>query len=202
MKFILILLFFAISTVAYAQKSELIDYTQITPEHLSKLKDKMTFVDKHTNETYRVINRESSKGLEIQIIKNGMPRFVKHGVYYVYYEGYKVGLTTYHYGKRHGVKESYNKEGVVSFHSTYQNGIKQGPYQQRNDKDQLVNEVNYLDGKKHGEELSYYNEKIHFRKDWVNGKRHGNILQYNSKGKVVAKTVYAEGKKVGKTIWY
>jgi len=202
MKYLLPILLIILSSIAHAQKSEPVDYTQLKPEHFTTLTHHQAFYDEHTKQNYRVINNERSKGVEIEVMKNGKSRYVKHGAFYNYYEGHKTRLKTYNYGKQDGVDESYNRKGVVKFLYHYKDGVKHGQHEQRNDKDEVVTEVTYENGKKEGLQTDYYNEKLLFTKNWKNGKLHGEHLQYNHKGKVVAKKTYNDGKKVGKTIFH
>lgn len=176
------------------------DYTQIKPEHYEKLEHRSEFTDKD-GESFRVENTDSSKGLSIQLSVNGSKKWKKHGVFYRYYEGRMTEMVTYSYGRKDGLRESYNKKGVVKFRSYYQDGKLHGNWEQFNDKGKLVEQCNYVKGLKQGKLYSYYNGKVDFVKDYVDGKLHGEVLQYNSKEKLVSRTKYSKGKQVGKTQW-
>lgn len=190
------LLLWSCSTLA-----ESFDYSQIKPEHYEKLEDKSEFTDKEGN-TFKIENRDSSKGLYIQEMSNGKKKWKRHGVFYKFYEGRLTELVTYSYGVKEGLREAYNRKGVVNFRHYYHLGRKHGSSEQFNDKGQLVEKCTYENGLKQGKLYSYYNEKVDFEKDYVDGKLHGEVLQYNYKGKLVSRTTYNKGKQVGKTEWY
>jgi antitoxin component YwqK of YwqJK toxin-antitoxin module len=58
-----------------------------------------------------------------------------------------------------------------------------------------------VNGKMHGEELSYYsNEELHFKRNWNNGILDGEEIVYNSKGDTVQCMNYINGKLDGKVI--
>jgi len=191
-------LLFVLSMSALAES---FDYTQIKPEQYNKLENKSEFTDKE-GFTFRIEKTDSSRGLYIQDTSTGSKKWKKHGVFYSYYDGRLTELVTYSYGKKEGLRESYNKKGIVVFRENYHNGSKHGSWEQFNDKGKLVEECTYENGLKQGKLYSYYNGKVNFEKDYVDGKLHGEVLQYNSKGKLVARTKYSNGKQVGKTEWY
>ncbi|MGH1371235.1 MAG: toxin-antitoxin system YwqK family antitoxin [Cellvibrionaceae bacterium] len=177
------------------------DYTKIKPEHYKDLKHRSEFVDKD-GQSFRIENSEYSKGLYIQVVKNGSKKWRKHGVFYSYYKGKMTEMETYSYGKREGLRESYQGKGVINFREYYQNGRRHGSWEQFNSKGKLVAQCNYSNGDKQGKYYSYYNGKVDFEKDYVDNKLHGEVIQFNSKGKIVARTQYSKGKQVGKTQWY
>ncbi len=177
--------------------AESFDYTQIKPEHFKKLEDKSEFTDKEGYH-FRIENRDSSKGLYILENSNGSKRWKIHGVFYKYYKGKLTELITYSYGKKEGLREAYNRKGIVNFRHYYHLGRKHGSSEQFDDKGRLVEKCTYENGLKQGKLYSYSNGKVDFEKDYVDGKLHGEVLQYNSKGKIVARTTYNKGKRVGK----
>tara|TARA_R110002096_G_scaffold368322_2_gene561547 strand:- start:551 stop:1165 length:615 start_codon:yes stop_codon:yes gene_type:complete len=186
-----------------AQTSEKIDYSQVKPKHFNELVDKALFTDKTSLETYKVVNREYTKGLMIQITNNGKSKFVKHGAFYKFNKGIKIELITYEYGKKSGLREVYNKNGVTNTREQYRNGKKDSLREEFNDEGKLVSEVPYSQGKKNGDKKSYYNGKLNFKTTYANGKKHGEALQYNtSTGKIVSRKTFNAGKKVGETILY
>ena len=181
--------------------AESFDYTKITPEQLNKLDDKSEFTDNEGNK-FRIENRDSSKGLYILENSNGSKRWEKHGVFYKYNKERLTEIITYSYGKKEGLREAYNRKGVVNFRHYYHLGRKHGISEQFNDKGKLVEKCTYENGLKQGKLYRYSNGKVYFEKDYFDGKLHGEVLQYNPKGKVVSRTTYNKGKKVGKTQWY
>ena len=98
--------------------SEKFDYTKIKPEHYKDLKHNSEFTDE-TGNNFRILNSDSTKGLQIQVIENGKKKWKRHGAYYRFYNGKLTELITYSYGKKDGVRESYNKKGVVNFRDLY-----------------------------------------------------------------------------------
>jgi len=160
---------------------EAFDYTQIKPESFKQLEDRSELTDKDGRH-FRIENRESRKGLYILENENGSKRWKKHGVFYKYYKGKPTELITYSYGKREGLREKYNRKGIVNFRDYYHLGRKHGSSEQFNDKGKLVTECTYVNGLRQGKLFSYYGGKSGFEKDYVDGKLHGEVLQYNSKG--------------------
>ena len=181
--------------------AESFDYTQIKPEHYKKLEHRSEFTDKQGFH-FRIENTDSIKGLYVQEVENGKLKWKKHGVFYKYYKGRLTELVTYSYGKKDGLRESYNNKTIVTYRDNYQSGQKHGVSQQFNDKGDKVDESTYINGRRQGKRYSYNNKKKHFESDYVDGKRHGEVLQYNLNGKIVARTKYSNDKQVGKTQSY
>lgn len=203
MKFLTIVLsIFLISATDAAEKAEPFDYTKIKPEHFDKLEDKKQFTDEQ-GLTFKVQNTKSSRGVYIQHEENGKKRWKKHGAFYRLYEGRVTEMQEYVLGEKHGLRETYRKDGKVHFRTQYQRNQKHGLHEQFNDKGNKVAQCDFVDNKEHGKCYSYYhsNGKVKFDKDYVNGKLHGQVLQYKDNGKLVARSTYKEGKKVGKTEW-
>jgi len=186
--------------VTLAVDAKPFDAYSLKPEDYSKIENKKEFVDQQ-GYVFRVENTDSVKGTYIQEVDNGKVKWKKHGVFYKYYEGNLSELVTYSYGKKHGLKETYNRKGVIRFRSHYRFNNEDGVSEQYNDKGEKVNEATYVNGLKQGKSYSYYNNKISFERNYSDGKLHGTVLQYNSKGRVVARTSYNRGKQVGKTEW-
>mgnify|MGYP000212130832 CR=1 FL=1 len=183
--------------------AEPFDYTKIKPEHYKNLADKSEFTDKN-GEKFKIKNTNFQKGLYIQITSNGRKQWKKHGVFYsIRSDGTVYEMVTYSFGKKDGLKESYNNKGIVKFRYYYKNNQKHGSWTQFNDKGVKVSEATYEYDLEQGKVYNYSNGKLHFEKDYVDGKRHGEVLQYNtSSGKLVARSQYNKGKKIGKTQWY
>ena len=197
MKFFTILaIVLAWSQLTFAQNSETYNYSNLPAEAFDKLENNSQFVDKTTNETYKITNTEYQKGLSVQITENGRTRFVKHGVFYSFYKGKKSELKAYEYGIREGIQESYNSEGITKFQHMYKKGRKDGISKQWNDKGELVRKSMYADGLKNGTDEQYYNGKLNFKIEYKDGKKHGSYLQYNRNGEVVSRKTYSNGKVV------
>lgn len=182
--------------------AETLDYSKLEPEHFNNLENKMEFSDEKGN-NYRIKNSDYSRGLYIQVTVNGNRKWEKHGAYYSIYNGRVSGMITYAYGKREGVKETYNHDGITTFRTYYQNDLKHGSWEQFNDKGVKVAECTYVKNEKQGKYYNYAGGNLNFEKIYVDDKRHGESLQYDTTtGKLVAKTMYNMGNKVGKTQWY
>lgn len=202
MKFLTIVLsIFLISAIHAAEKAKPFDYTKLKPEHFDKLEDKKQFTDEQ-GLTFKIENTKYARGVYIQHEENGKKRWKKHGAFYRLYEGRVTEMQEYVLGEKHGLRETYRKDGKVQFRELYQRNKKHGLWEQFNNKGNKVAQCDYVDNQKHGKCYDYHsNGKVNFDKDYVSGKRHGQVLQYNSKGKLVARSTYNEGKKVGKTEW-
>lgn len=197
MKYLLIILTtLAFAQFAAAQNTETINYSNLPVEAFDKLEDGSQFVDQTTFETYKITNTERQKGLSIQTNVNGNTRYVKHGVFYSFYNGKKSELITYDYGKRDGIQESYNDKGITKFQHVNKNNQKEGLSKQWTDRGELVRETPYVGGRKNGTDKQYRSGKLIFKTEYVDGKRHGTHLQYNDAGKEVARKTYVKGKVV------
>lgn len=160
-------------------------------------KNGISFSDKKGN-AFKIKNSNSSKGL---FIKQGK-KWIKHGNWYNLYNGRITRKTEYNFGKIHGTREIYHKNGKVQFEDQYVKNIKQGVSFQYREDGTKVYECPYVNGYKDGVKIEYLrNGKILFKKHFKKGKLNGEVIQYNSKGEIVAKTQYKQGKKIGKTIW-
>ena len=202
MKFLAIVLsIFFTSTIHAAEQSQPFDYTKIKPEHFDKLEDKQRFTDEQ-GLTFKIENTKYARGIYIQHEVNGTKRWKKHGAFYRLYEGRVTEMQEYVLGEKHGLRETYRKDGKVQFREHYQHDKKHGLWEQFNDKGNKVAQCDYVANQKHGKCYDYHsNGEINFDKDYVNGKRHGQVLQYRDNGKLVGRSTYNEGKQVGKTIW-
>ncbi|MEM1088134.1 MAG: hypothetical protein AAGH90_10415, partial [Pseudomonadota bacterium] len=119
----------------------------------------------------------------------------KHGTYYHFYDGYMSEMITYNYGKKDGLNEKYNRKGVVKFSYQWKNNVKHGPWEQRNDRDEVVVEGTYANNSKEGPEKTFYRGKLEFLKHYENGRLHGELLQYSTRtGEVVERKIYVHGK--------
>lgn len=202
MKFLAIVVFIFLSySVHGAEQSAPFDYTKIKPEHFDKLQDKQQFTDEQ-GLTFKIENTKYARGIYIQHEENGKKRWKKHGAFYRLYEGRVTEMQEYVLGEKHGLRETYRKDGKVQFREHYQRNKKHGLWEQFNDKGNKVAQCDYVDNLKHGKCYDYHsNGEVQFDKDYVNGKRHGQVLQYRDNGKLVGRTTYNQGKQVGKTVW-
>ena len=67
---------------------------------------------------------------------------------------------------------------------------------------QLMHKEQYLNGDKHGEQLSYYsNGQLRHKCQYLNGKRHGEQLNYWDNGELSYKVYYINGKLVSYEEW-
>ena len=67
---------------------------------------------------------------------------------------------------------------------------------------QLMYKDQFLNGKKHGEQLSYWkNGQLWYKEHYINGKKHGEQLDYYRDGELDYKFYYINGKKVSYEEW-
>lgn len=183
--------------------SEPFDSTKIKLEQYKNLVDQSKITDKN-GKTFKIKNTNSQKGLYIEVIIKDRSKWEKHGVFYsIRSNGTVSEMTTYSFGKKDGLKESYHNKGSVNFRYYNQNNQKHGSWTQFNNKEEKISEVTYKYGLRQGKMYKYTKGKIHFEKDYVDGILHGEILQYDpSSGKLIARTKYNKGDKIGKTQRY
>lgn len=187
--FILICVFFIWPTVANGQSIEF-DVTKLKPSSFSDPKVINGLIFEDNNETYKVVNTDNRKGLLIK--KDG--RWLQHGKLFIFYKGRLTEMTTYRFGKRNGLHESYFKNGSIEFRYSYLNGQRNGKFYQYRENESLVEESEYKNGVLHGIQINYHpNGRKEFVKHYVEGKRHGEVLQYNSRGELVNRTLYNMG---------
>ena len=198
---VLLLVLFAL-ICSFSAWAGSIDYTKIKAEDYQKLEHRQEFTDKE-GFNYRIENTELSKGLYIQETVGGSKQWKKHGIYYKYYEEGKVKkLTTYYYGKKQGLSESYHGKGIVKFREYYHDDLKHGSYEQFFDNGEIIKKCTYEKGQIQGKLYRYQNGNKTYEEDYVDSKRNGVVLQYNSEGKVIARTNYINNNQVGKTERY
>ena len=179
--------------------AEPVDYSLITLAYYANLEDKTEFTDEQGRH-FRVENIKPSKGLYLQEETNGKVKWKKYGVFYKFYQGKLNELITYSAGKKHGLRESYDRDGRVQFRDYYQAGKKHGLSQQFDEKGNRLDESNYADGVRHGKRYGYTKGKLTAESNYASGKLHGEVIKYNTKGKVSLK-VYEKGRQIGKTLW-
>ncbi|MGH1370824.1 MAG: toxin-antitoxin system YwqK family antitoxin [Cellvibrionaceae bacterium] len=180
--------------------ADAIDLAQLKPEHYSKLKHRSVVTDKDGN-SYRVHNKEWSKGLYISIKAKGKDTWKKHGAFYRYRDGKIIELTTYAFGLKQGINEVYSEKGLLKRRLLYSKDKKNGPAEEFDDKGVIFKRMTYKDSQKHGKFYIYHNEKVSFEKDYVNGDIHGKVIQYDRHGNVEGVSHYVRDKQVGKTQW-
>lgn len=201
MKAALFALFFWLTPVMVCAGS--FDYSQLQPEHFLKLKHQSQFID-HAGDTFRIENTVTRRGLYIQQTINGQKRWRKHGVFYVFTRtGWLASMTTYAYGLKEGLEQTYNRKGVVKFKAYYQKNYRHGPQTRYNDMGEKISECHFDRGLKQGKQYDYRQGKLLYETDYVDGKRHGESLHYDiESGQLYSRKLFRKGKQVGKTQWH
>jgi len=77
---------------------------------------------------------------------------------------------------------------------TYQNGVRNGPYETYYQNGQIEVQTNYLNGELHGLYEKYFsNGQIEIQTNYQNGKYQGSYLEYSSDGSLVKRTNFEDG---------
>jgi hypothetical protein len=96
---VLTLLFIIFASVvgnqANAVEKQKLDYSKLKPEHFSNLEHKMEFSDDEGN-SYRVLNTDRNRCLEIRVTVGESKRWRKHGACYTFSRGKKTSVTESH----------------------------------------------------------------------------------------------------------
>ena len=92
----------------------------------------------------------------------------------------------------------YYPNGTVHIIGQRINGLEQGPWKEFNEEGQLVNKVNYNDGKFTG---TLWRSKD-YSSEYVESKRNGYTKSYNKDGELINSTMYKNGLKDGPFISY
>ena len=101
----------------------------------------------------------------------------------------------YRKGKPHGLKISYNKDGVKWRTVSLRNGVLDGPdLQYEVETGRIISETNYKDGKKHGFEIDL---DVADSRNWKEGKKHGIETLHWENGTKRSETNWKLGKKHG-----
>ena len=135
------------------------------------------------------------------IYSNGM----KWGTGKEYFDYNKLKFSgNYLYGKRNGFGYEYYKNGNLSYKGNFWNDKRHGKGKEYYDNGNLKYEGNFCYGKIFGVGKEYYNndkEQIMFEGEYINGKRwEGKLYRYNKKNKLKSEEEYIKGKLTGKII--
>jgi antitoxin component YwqK of YwqJK toxin-antitoxin module len=194
---VLLLVVLACARPAFA---EVIDVMSMQPDFYSK-PAKKDYTDS-AGRRIRIENTDAAKGTYIEVTENKNKKWKLHGVYYEYTDKILRVKTTYSMGVKDGLREEYTAKKKLLFRKNYKNDLYQGKYQQFNDKEELVLDIDYVDGKRHGKQCRYSKNIKTLETDFVNDLKHGELLGYTDKGKLLYREKYEKDKQVGDTQWY
>jgi len=119
-----------------------------------------------------------------------------------YVENHKNGKpyirASYKNGRRDGLFQMYNGEGRLAEETYYTEGLRNGiqKYYTNIGQERTILEsmCNYMNGKKHGEFVKYYNNgTLLIKTNYMNGSQHGPFQKWNIKGKLVESRMYTNG---------
>lgn len=101
---------------------------------------------------------------------------------------------TYNFNTYTGVYTEYYLGGQIQEKYFLLNGIKEGPYIKFNNKNQIVLNCNYTNGKLQGEHNTYSDGKLGLKCHYKSGKLHGKYYAYNYEtGQITLECDYVDG---------
>lgn len=151
------------------------------------------------------LQRATKKDAQGKLLEEGdLLNGQKEGTWLVYHtkanQKHIVGsITSYRNGKKHGSIVKINDRGNLTERAQYVNGQLNGPRMLYNNS-RIAEDAIYQDGQLHGKRTVYYQDGKTLKEEgnFKDGKRHGINKWYNEDGEVTIEYEYKNGKRMEK----